>query len=177
MPGSRVNLGMGQPGRKPAKAKAGKPAKADAGKKAKGTAVKKTKGGAMMKPPGMKGGGGVEDPTLPDGKFGRGGGVKKKRTYNPAANEGKIKPQKVTPRKNTRQVDPTVPDESGGRRLRPPPNPGAARLPKTVRNKMGFMNQGGAAKKAKGAAMMKPPPKMAKGGSMYKKGKKSGPKP
>ena len=141
MPGSRVNLGMGQPGRK----------------KAKGTAVKKAKGGSMMKPkpkpPGMKGGGEVEDPTLPDGKFRNGGGVRKR-------NRKKI-----------------VPDESGSRRLKPPPNPGAAKLPKTVRNKMGFMNQGGAAKKAKGASMMKPPPKMTKGGSVYKKGKKSGPKP
>ena len=142
---------------------------------------KMAKGGSMMKPkpPGMKGGGGLntKDPTLPEGKFRRGGGVKKKRTYNPAANEGKIKPQKVTPRKNTRQVDPTVPDESGGRRLTPPPNPGAAKLPKTVRNKMGFMKTGGSVKKSKGGAMMKPPPKMAKGGSMYKKGKKDGPKP
>ena len=160
MPGSRVNLGMGQPGRKAAKSKAVKKAKGGSMMK---PPPKMAKGGSMMKPkpPGMKGGGGVEDPTLPDGKFGRGGGVKKK----------------VTPRKNTRQVDPTVPDESGGRKLKPPPNPGAAKLPKTVRNRMGFMKTGGSVKKSKGGAMMKPPPKMAKGGSMYKKGKKDGPKP
>ena len=160
MPGSRVNLGMGQPGRKAAKSKAVKKAKGGSMMK---PPPKMAKGGSMMKPkpPGMKGGGGVDDPTLPDGKFGRGGRVKKK----------------VTPRKNTRQVDPTVPDESGGRRLKPPPNPGAAKLPKTVRNKMGFMKSGGSVKKSKGGAMMKPPPKMTKGGSMYKKGKKDGPKP
>jgi hypothetical protein len=151
---------MGQPGRKAAKSKAVKKAKGGSMMK---PPPKMAKGGSMMKPkpPGMKGGGGVDDPTLPDGKFGRGGRVKKK----------------VTPRKNTRQVDPTVPDESGGRKLKPPPNPGAAKLPKTVRNKMGFMKNGGSVKKSKGGAMMKPPPKMAKGGSMYKKGKKDGPKP
>ena len=161
MPGSRVNLGMGQPGRK----------------KAKGTAVKKAKGGSMMKPPpkmakggsmmkpkppGMKGGGGVntKDPTLPEGKFRRGGGAKKK----------------VGTRKNTRQM--TIPDESGGtKKLKPAPNKGARMLPESVRNKMGFMKNGGSVKKSKGGAMMKPPPKMAKGGSMYKKGKKDGPKP
>tara|TARA_A100001515_G_scaffold48979_1_gene38734 strand:- start:484 stop:879 length:396 start_codon:yes stop_codon:yes gene_type:complete len=131
---------MGQPGRK----------------KAKGTAVKKAKGGSMMKPkpPGMKGGGKVEDPTLPKGKFRVGGEVGKR-------NRKKI-----------------VPDESGGRKkLRPAPNKGARMLPERVRNKMGFMQDGGPVKKSKGGAMMKPPPKMAKGGSMYKKGKKSGPKP
>lgn len=167
MPGSRVNLGMGQPGRK----------------KAKGTAVKKAKGGSMMKPPpkmakggsmmkpkppGMKGGGGLntKDPTLPEGKFRRGGGVKKK----------------VTPRKNTRQVDLTVPDESGGRKTVPASNPGLKKLPEEVRNRMGYKKMGGPVKKSKGGPMRKmakggPMRKMAKGGSMYKKGKKSGPKP
>jgi len=135
MPGSRVNLGMGQPGRK-------KKAKGRAAKKAKGSAVKKAKGGAMMEPPGMKGGGGVEDSTLPKGKFKTGGGVGKR-----------------------------------GLKKVPASNPGLEKLPEKARNNMGYMNQGGAAKKAKGAAMMKPPPKMTKGGSVYKKGKKSGPKP
>ena len=144
MPGSRVNLGMGQPGRK----------------KAKGTAVKKSKGGSMMKPkpPGMKCGGGVntKDPTLPEGKFRRGGGAKKK----------------VGTRKNTRQM--TIPDESGGpKKLKPAPNKGARMLPESVRNKMGYKKMGGPVKKSKGGPMKK----MAKGGSMYKKGKKDGPKP
>ncbi len=136
MPGSRVNLGMGQPGRK----------------KAKGTAVKKAKGGSMMKPPPKMAKGGSMMKPKPPGMKG-GGGVK-------GRDRKKI-----------------VPDESGGRKLKPPPNPGAAKLPKTVRNKMGFMKNGGSVKKSKGGAMMKPPPKMAKGGSMYKKGKKDGPKP
>lgn len=148
MPGSRVNLGMGQPGRK----------------KAKGTAVKKAKGGSMMKPPpkmskggsmmkpkppGMKGGGKVEDPTLPKGKFRVGGEV------------GKRDRKKI------------VPDESGGRKTVPASNPGLKKLPEEVRNKMGYKKMGGPVKKSKGGPMKK----MAKGGSMYKKGKKSGPKP
>ena len=37
--------------------------------------------------------------------------------------------------------------------LKPAPNKGAASLPKAVRNKMGFMNKGGMAKKKKGYAM------------------------
>ena len=149
MPGSRVNLGMGQPGRKAAK----------------GKAVKKAKGGSMMKPPGMKAGGRVdkEDPTLPKGKYARGGLV--------GFEDAKEKSQKKI-----------VPDESGGRKLKPPPNKGAAKLPKEVRNRMGFMQDGGPVKKSKGGPMRKmakggPMKKMAKGGSMYKKGKKSGPKP
>lgn len=36
--------------------------------------------------------------------------------------------------------------------LKPAPNKGAASLPKGVRNKMGFMNKGGMAKKKKGYA-------------------------
>ena len=36
--------------------------------------------------------------------------------------------------------------------LKPAPNKGAASLPKAVRNKMGFMNKGGMAKKKKGYA-------------------------
>jgi hypothetical protein len=44
--------------------------------------------------------------------------------------------------------------------LKPAPNKGAASLPKKVRNQMGFMNQGGMAKKKKG---------YAKGGAMIKK--------
>lgn len=85
MPGSRVNLGMGQPGRKPAKAKAGK--------KAKGTAVKKAKGGAMMEPPGMKSGGGANarrrDHTTPVGPYKNGGEAKKKKPPKPPASPGK----------------------------------------------------------------------------------------
>ena len=44
--------------------------------------------------------------------------------------------------------------------LKPAPNKGAASLPKAVRNKMGFMNKGGMAKKKKG---------YAKGGATMKK--------
>ena len=44
--------------------------------------------------------------------------------------------------------------------LKKAPNKGAAALPKEVRNKMGFMNKGGMAKKKKGYAM----------GGMTKKG-------
>ena len=129
MPGSRVNLGMGQPGRKPAKAKAGK--------KAKGTAVKKSKGGAMMEPPGMKNGG---DPTTPVGKYQDGGA--------PKLQKGKKQGTRITP------------DESGGRKkLKPAPNKGARMLPKKVRNKMGFMSEGGAIKKAKGGSVKPPKPK------------------
>ena len=44
--------------------------------------------------------------------------------------------------------------------LKPAPNKGAASLPKKVRNQMGFMNEGGMAKKKKG---------YAKGGATTKK--------
>ena len=44
--------------------------------------------------------------------------------------------------------------------LKPAPNKGAAKLPKKVRNQMGFMYSGGMAMKKKG---------MAKGGAMMKK--------
>ena len=130
MPGSRVNLGMGQPGRKPAKAKAGK--------KAKGTAVKKAKGGAAMEPPfGMNRGG---DPTTPVGKYQKGGAPKLQ--------------------KDEKQGTRITPDESGGRKkLKPPPNKGASMLPKRVRNKMGLMNQGGAIKRSKGGSVKPPKPK------------------
>jgi hypothetical protein len=59
--------------------------------------------------------------------------------------------------------------------LKPAPNKGAASLPKKVRNQMGFMNEGGMAKKkkgyAKGGAMMKKKA-YAKGGkvAMYNQG-------
>jgi hypothetical protein len=69
MPGSKVNLGMGQPRRK----------------KDEGTAVKKAKGGSMMKPLDMKVGGRVDkrgpSPTVPD----ESGGNKK---LKPAPNKG-----------------------------------------------------------------------------------------
>ena len=97
MPGSRVNLGMGQPGRKPAKARAGK--------KAKGTAVKKAKGGAAMEPPGMEEGGGVvrRDRSTPVGKYQKGGA--------PKLQKGKKQGTRITP------------DESGGpKKLKPAPN-------------------------------------------------------
>ena len=127
MPGSRVNLGMGQPGRKPAKAKAGK--------KAKGTAVKKAKGGAAMEPPGMNRGG---DPTTPVGKYQDGGA--------PKLQKGKKQGTRITP------------DESGGRKkLKPAPNEGLKKLPKEVRNRMGY--NGGAIKKAKGGSVKPPKPK------------------
>ena len=58
--------------------------------------------------------------------------------------------------------------------LKPAPNKGAASLPKEVRNRMGFMNKGGMAKKkgyAMGGAMMKKKA-YAKGGkvAMYNQG-------
>jgi hypothetical protein len=49
-----------------------------------------------------------------------------------------------------------VPDESGGRKkLKPAPNKGASMLPKNVRNKMGFMRDGGAVKKKSGGGVSK----------------------
>ena len=56
--------------------------------------------------------------------------------------------------------------------LKKAPNKGAAALPKQVRNKMGFMNKGGMAKKKKGYAMggmTKKKKGYAKGGMTKKK--------
>ena len=55
-----------------------------------------------------------------------------------------------------KKVTPVIPDESGGRKKRKPaPNRGASMLPKPVRNKMGFMQNGGAVKKAAGGGVNK----------------------
>jgi len=40
-----------------------------------------------------------------------------------------------------------------GGKLKPPPNPGAAALPKPVRNKMGFMKAGGKVQKRAGGGV------------------------
>ena len=118
MPGSRVNLGMGQPGRKPAKARAAK--------KAKGTAVKKAKGGAMMEPPvGMKNGGGANarrrDHTTPVGPYNKGGEAKKKKPPKPPPSPGKG-PGRFGPL-STQDVQSIV--RSGpGKTTKPPTRPG-----------------------------------------------------
>ena len=120
MPGSRVNLGMGQPGRKPAKARAAK--------KAKGTAVKKAKGGAAMEPPvGMTRGGGANarrrDHTTPVGAYKKGGEPKKKKPPKPPAPPGKgpgRTPSYTPPiktadiRRNTTRPPTTPPPKNGG---------------------------------------------------------------
>ena len=207
MPGSRVNLGMGQPGRKPAKARAAK--------KAKGTAVKKAKGGAMMEPPGMKGGGGANaqrrDHTTPVGAYKKGGQPKKKKVpLVPVSSvvRGPINPP-TNPTgfvKRTRQGTAVVPDESGGRGRLNPPKKGSAMVQDSGRKKVVKRAKGGSAdnsglKEPSNEGLKKLPEevrnkmgykkmggpvkkskggsmrKMAKGGSMYKKGKKSGPKP
>ena len=47
--------------------------------------------------------------------------------------------------RKSKNVEPAMgmPAMAGGGKLKPPPNPGAAALPKKVRNKMGFMAEGG----------------------------------
>ena len=49
--------------------------------------------------------------------------------------------------RKSKNVEPAMgmPKMAGGGKLKPPPNPGAAALPKKVRNKMGFMAEGGEA--------------------------------
>ena len=51
--------------------------------------------------------------------------------------------------RKSKNVEPAMgmPKMAGGGKLKPPPNPGAAALPKKVRNKMGFKAEGGEAGK------------------------------
>ena len=95
----------------------------------------------------------------------RGGGMAAKPKAMPKAMpmkkggrvKGRSMPTPVPPMEMTeKKVTPVIPDESGGRKkLKPAPNRGASMLPKPVRNKMGFMQNGGAVKKAAGGGVNK----------------------
>jgi protoporphyrinogen oxidase len=73
---------------------------------------------------------------------------KKKMQYGGTANQmsAKVTGQQM-PReeRKSKNMEPAMgmPKMAGGGELKPPPNPGAAALPKKVRNKMGFMSYGG----------------------------------
>lgn len=115
---------------------------------------KKMRGGGMAKAKAMplKRGGGVRSGG---GKSASSGGKKVPRSLSESLKTlSTRKPSmEVSPAK---RPDPIVPDESGGRKkLKPAPNKGAAMLPKNVRNKMGFMRNGGAVKKKSGGGVSK----------------------
>jgi len=117
---------------------------------------KKMRGGGMAKAKAMplKRGGGVrsgrnKELTPPEG------GKKVPRSISEGlkALSTRAPSMEVSPAK---RPDPIVPDESGGRKkLNPAPNKGASMLPKNVRNKMGFMRDGGAVKKKSGGGVSK----------------------
>jgi len=91
----------------------------------------------------------------------RGGSMAAKPKAMPMKKGGRVKgrsmPTPVPPMEMTeKKVTPVMPDESGGRKkLKPAPNKGASMLPKNVRNKMGFMRDGGAVKKKSGGGVSK----------------------
>lgn len=90
----------------------------------------------------MRGSGGAAKPKAMPLK--RGGGVRGRGQRSVVPGPSFEVAEKTGPR--------IVPDESGGRKkLKPAPNKGASMLPRDVRNKMGFMRDGGAVKKAGGA--------------------------
>ena len=76
---------------------------------------------------------------------------KKKMQYGGTANQMSAKKAagQQMPREDrkSKNVEPAMgmPKMAGGGKLKSPPNPGAAALPKKVRNKMGFMADGGEA--------------------------------
>jgi len=108
----------------------------------------------------MRGGGMAAKPKAMPKKM-RGGGMAAKPKAMPMKKGGRVKgrsmPTPVPPMEMTeKKVTPVMPDESGGRKkLKPAPNKGASMLPKPVRNKMGFMRNGGAVKKAAGGGVNK----------------------
>tara|TARA_R110002012_G_scaffold316490_2_gene531534 strand:+ start:2914 stop:3291 length:378 start_codon:yes stop_codon:yes gene_type:complete len=110
----------------------------------------------------MRGGGGMAaKPKAMPKKMRGGGGMTAKPKAMPMKKGGRVKgrsmPTPVPPMEMTeKKVTPVMPDESGGRKkLKPAPNKGASMLPKPVRNKMGFMRNGGAVKKAAGGGVNK----------------------
>ena len=108
---------------------------------------KKMRGGGMAAPKAMplKKGGGL-----------RSGGAKKSSRIVPDESGGRKKAPLGMEISLGKRPDPVVPDESGGRKkLKPAPNKGASMLPKNVRNKMGFMRDGGAVKKKSGGGVSK----------------------
>lgn len=99
----------------------------------------------------MRGGGGAAKPKAMPLK--RGGGVRGRGVGGRGQRSMVPGPSFEVEEKTGPRI---VPDESGGRKkLKPAPNKGASMLPKNVRNKMGFMRNGGAVKKKSGGGVSK----------------------
>ena len=99
----------------------------------------------------MRGGGGAAKPKAMPLK--RGGGVRGRGVRGRGQRSVVPGPSFEVAEKTGPRI---VPDESGGRKkLKPAPNKGASMLPRDVRNKMGFMRDGGAVKKKMGGGVSK----------------------